>query len=527
MHYYNRQISKKERESHICWDEPTRYLGEDDDKYFAVLYKDANHVEQEFVKTASFASWFIKNKKNFAKKDVYISQACFCNNKSRRLNNVASLSLAFLDLDYYKCQDLAHLKPEEIADKFLEACLTFKVPLPSYVVYSGRGLQVKWLFSSAIGRDKLAIWNELERAIVKKFEAFGSDAAACDAARVLRVVGSTNSKSSEKCRIVRENLNVQALPTRYSFEELCTAFDITNQSKTTDTSEKSSETSSTLIIEQLPISRSEKKRPNEFKGFQKLAFLRYRDLLKLISLRKGLPEGMRMNGVFYVMNFMSLAGLVSEKDFFVKAAEIAHQIDPTFLCKKGDLQALFERMRKYHNGEKVVYFGKEKVPLFTPKTKKLIQIFSISEEEMQSLKTLISDAVRLRRQAKKKRESRENAGIDPRSEYLLRARARKERAQFLYAEGHSKTSIAEMMGMSRRQIQNYLKSSGEGCEKCVSSSEREAPSSQAKLEKKSSRGVQGGFISELVEKVENAFNSATDACAALFSKDLRFMFDSS
>ena len=52
------------------------------------------------------------------------------------------------------------------------------VPLPSLMLDSGRGLQLKWLLDTAIPRQALPRWNAIQNYLVASLEDFGADARA-------------------------------------------------------------------------------------------------------------------------------------------------------------------------------------------------------------------------------------------------------------------------------------------------------------------------------------------------------------
>ena len=83
----------------------------------------------------------------------------------------------------------------------MSLCDAEDIPRPSIVVHSGRGIQPKWLYSNPIPRGALPRWNAVEENLVKRLVPYGVDSCARDAARVLRVVRTVNSRSGTVCRV--------------------------------------------------------------------------------------------------------------------------------------------------------------------------------------------------------------------------------------------------------------------------------------------------------------------------------------
>jgi len=146
--------------------------------------------------------------------DQYISQGVFKTGKSRAVVNLDSLGLFFIDLDTYRVPELDGLGPEAITDRLRRTCEDLGIPDPSIVLYSGRGLQVKWLLTHRITAQDLPHWNYVQSCLVDTFSTYGADHNARDAARVLRLDQTINTKSGEYARVVHS----QAPPCIYDVE---------------------------------------------------------------------------------------------------------------------------------------------------------------------------------------------------------------------------------------------------------------------------------------------------------------------
>ena len=152
-------------------------------------------------------------------RDTWLSQAEFIK-PNRRVVNLARIGLLFTDLDTYYEPWARGRSPEQQAAVVMFRCRDVGVPPPSLIVFSGRGLQLKWLLDGTIPRQALPRWNACQRALVKRLAWLGADPKAKDASRVLRLINTVNSKSGEVCRVIHVENGPDGDPLRYNFEYL-------------------------------------------------------------------------------------------------------------------------------------------------------------------------------------------------------------------------------------------------------------------------------------------------------------------
>lgn len=106
----------------------------------------------------------------------------------RLVKNLRSLRAVYADLDQMTDIDLA-----------LDACDTARIPRPSFAVFSGRGLHLYWLLNPAPA-SALPDWQRLQNRIIDALTPVGADPRCRDCTRVLRVVGTVNSKNGDVVR---------------------------------------------------------------------------------------------------------------------------------------------------------------------------------------------------------------------------------------------------------------------------------------------------------------------------------------
>ena len=125
--------------------------------------------------------------------DVYLTQNRFFGRR-RLVSRLAELDALFVDLDYYKTEH-ADAHPPHVLTLALEALQDERLPPPSFAVASGRGLALVWLHH-AVPRAALPRWRACQHVLWHTLRHLGADRLASDAARVLRLVGTRNSRSS-------------------------------------------------------------------------------------------------------------------------------------------------------------------------------------------------------------------------------------------------------------------------------------------------------------------------------------------
>lgn len=123
----------------------------------------------------------------------------------RLVKLLKSLRTAFADLD-------GPSAPRTVQGA-IEACADAGLPRPGFVVLSGRGCHLYWPLAPTPAKA-LPVWQAVERGIVEALAPWGSDRAATDCTRVLRLAGTVNSKSGTAA------VGWQISPERWTLHEL-------------------------------------------------------------------------------------------------------------------------------------------------------------------------------------------------------------------------------------------------------------------------------------------------------------------
>lgn len=348
--------------------------------------------------------------------DTWLSQAEFFR-PCRRVVNLARIGLLFADIDTYRRPWSQGRSPEQMVSSVLYFCNEEGLPPPSLIVYSGRGLQAKWLLEHAVPRQALPRWNACQKSLISALAPLGADPAAKDASRVLRLVTSVNSKSGEICRVVHIEPGEDGDPVRYPFEYL--AEHLLPIARDEFVSEKKRARAKLTVINGATAPR------RRLSGRQ-LAWDRLNDLRSIMTMRGGAAEGERMLYLFWQLNFLLLSGATHSTRMYHEAATLANQIDAQWSYKSQELSTLYHKAQAFNKGAKVVFNGKRYPALYTPTNSTLISTFEITDAEQGKLKTIISREMARERDRLRSEARRRKAGAVPRREYEEKSIARQK-----------------------------------------------------------------------------------------------------
>lgn len=446
----NQGLSTKQLPLFTPEDEVSCYLDcEDERGYFSILTQqsDGSKRQESFPLEHMPIVLDMLN----PNRDSWISQASFFR-RNRRVVNLRSVGLSFMDIDCYRLDWARGLGPDAMARQFLSFCELKCVPPPSLIVFSGRGLQPKWFFKTALPQVALPRWNAVQKALLSKLEVYGADPMARDASRVLRLVQTINSKSQCYCHVVHVTPGPDGEPCRYDFDAFA-------DSLLPFSREEIRQRRAALAEMSRERSRNAQNRPKCVLTADTLNWGRLLDLRALVVLRGGIDEGMRMLMLAYQMNFLALSHQVEPRTFYLEAMQVAAAIDRTWSFAKSDLSAIIGKFKEALAGKTVLFAGREYSPLYTPKNQTLIDLFQITDDEQRQLRTIISPSIKLERKLAAQEAKRRQEGMMVREDYEGRADARYERAIDLRNQGFSIRKIAAEMGVSKSQVQRYLQKS--------------------------------------------------------------------
>src|SRR5215216_668047 len=338
----------------------------------------------------------------------------------------------YSDLDFYKTPHLAETHPRGVLELAMEDLEGARIPRPSLAVATGRGLALVWRHES-VPRATLPKWSLCQDHIFGALKGLGADPSARDAARVLRLVGSRNSKSGTTVEAIWED-----------FGEVIWGFsDLTDEILPLSREQLEERRARRRQEQREKLASNDARRASEDReDVQKrftqysLALGRLSDLQLLLKLRglDKLPAGHRDPWMFAAAT--SLAYLVGadtlERELIVLGKENAGWSEAE---TRSRMSAVIARAQDASVGDKVVWQGQQTDPRYRLKNQ-----------------TIISGETKRHRDRERKELQRRARGARPRDEYLAKAREKQALAKDLRRrQGMSFREIGKNLGISHTQ----------------------------------------------------------------------------
>lgn len=360
---------------------------------------------------------FLQKANQLIKKEVeetYFSINAFWT-KRKSTNDIRHLNAFVLDYDFYKISEYKNLSPEDMYREYIKETLPFQ---PTYVVDSGRGLYVLYLFHHT-SYKMLKLYRAIYQSFLKSQEKFGMDAKAMNATQVIRVPGTYNVKADKVVTIIEHNA------TNYDLTDLATILKFTYDE-----------------VVSYKKNRSFKKEEKNILSFQKMRrkgearkFLNDLEKLIVIRNRSGYFEGYREQLIYLAREKMEWAGFDIEES----------------LKKANNLNQQF----KFSLTENQVNNQCKPSKIFNQVTsiEKVIRKLGISLEEQAKLNYL---QTRKYKDLRKKRLSNKHPLLN-RTKKEIEQLERRTYVAKLKKEGRRNVEIANILEVNKSTITNDLK----------------------------------------------------------------------
>lgn len=352
---------------------------------------------------------------DFTGGNIYITLNTFYK-PCRRLENVKELNCLYIDLDYYKTGKVRSQILMDLEKNYFNK----KIPIPNYVIDSGRGLYLIWRINK-VPSQALPLWKAVQDYFYNQLKSLGADRQALDSTRILRVPNSINSKSNTVVSVIEQYDYV------YDLREIQNNF-----------------------LPTLKPKEKKKGRPSKINFIYRersLYYARIQDIIKLCELREYDLKGYRE-----VILFLYRYYLCTFTEDLTKALNDVLELNNMFTQPLKENEVI----KATRSAEKCYL---DKIKEYKYKNDTLIELLEISEEEQSYMTTIISKAEYKRRkqvrdriyQKKNYQEQLKAQGKLSKKEEISQRRAK---IKDLLHQGLTQKEIYTLMKISKRTCIN-------------------------------------------------------------------------
>ena len=315
--------------------------------------------------------------------------------KQRRVANIRQFRALFQDLDIHK---LGYSKEETVCMIYI-LVYENKIPMPSMIVDSGRGIHLYWKIKNA-PYGALNTWQELQDYLYYQLKHLQADRNATDGARVLRLPNTLNSKENALCKVIEVHDDIEY--SMYDLREQYLNYSISKQLQ---------------FQEAKTVKKKTKVINNKFFNSYSLHMARVEDIETLCKLRGYNMKGYRnmiihcyayWKGI-YVRDIDELENEVIElNNAFIEPMKDT-EIKAILRCIPKAIEKFLSYEQGLRNGEdKRVTKGMRDKGGYWYKNETLIERLNITPKEQRNLKTIIGTEEKYRRNNERRTPRNEN-----------------------------------------------------------------------------------------------------------------------
>lgn len=354
----------------------------------------------------------------------------------RKVENIRQLRALFQDIDCEK----NGLHKTEVVYRIWILYYQNKIPKPSLVIDSGRGLHIYWIIENA-PYGALQTWQELQDNFYHKLKHLGADKRSTDGARVLRLPNTINTRSKTECEVLYSEF------IEYSMYDLREKY-LNYKSK-----------SKQLKIQQTK-NTDKKVIYNRFFNSYSLHMARAEDMETLCKLRKYDVKGYR-NMIIHCYAYWK--GIYIRDEFELESTVI--ELNNSFIepLKENEIKSIVKSVGKaidkfieYEQGirsgeDKRVTKGMRDKGGYWYKNETLIERLEITKSEQKYMKTIIGTDEKYKRNNKRRTPRNEN-GLTQREQQKQNLINQVKR---LKLQGLKQKEVAKKLNKSLRTIKGY------------------------------------------------------------------------
>ncbi|UOW69704.1 DNA-binding response regulator [Paraclostridium bifermentans] len=359
----------------------------------------------------------------------------------RRVENIRQFRSLFQDID---CENIGFEKAETVY-LIWELYYEGKIPKPTMVTDSGRGVHLYWRIQNA-PYGALNTWQELQDYIYYNLKHLGADRQATDSARVLRLPGTINSKNQVNCKVLYIDDDLE-----YSM------YDLREQYLNYRPKSYQLQMQDTKVVENKVVS-------NRFFNSYSLHMQRANDLQTLCRLRHFDMKGYRNMAIhcyaywkgIYVRDQYELEKEVIELNNAFKEPLKDTEVKAVLRCIPKAIEKFIAYEQGLRSGEKKrVSKGMRDKEGYWYKNTTLIERLGITANEQKHMKTIIGTDEKYERNNERRRAERRNeAGLTKKQQELADFKMQVSR---LKEQGLSNRAVAKELNCSEYKIRSLLK----------------------------------------------------------------------
>ena len=346
----------------------------------------------------------------------------------RNNSNARQINAFYVDLDHYK----EFISQEDVMDAIDFLVKTERLPEPTMIIDSGRGLYAMWLIESVPAKFKSVqkLYSHIEKHLIDVLKDFGSDPQASDIARVLKAPSTYHHVTGKMVEVLQYNAN------HYTMRFMQQWF---NDSAMTDYDEQK-------IVERKAKNKPRTKRLKHLYNFYSLAITRSEDLIKLCEMRSYEMSGHRNT----LLHMFAYQMFLIHNHYYIVRSQVAELNDKlTDPISTPDLIAVVKTcLRAYEDHREDITKG------YNYRNDTIIKKLAITPEEQHQLKTIIGKDEKYNRNNTKRREARREDGLTARERAKMDLR---DKVQELKEKGLKQSEIVVKLGVSLSTVKRNWK----------------------------------------------------------------------
>lgn len=346
----------------------------------------------------------------------------------RNNSNARQINAFYVDLDHYK----EFISQEDVMAAIDFLVKTERLPEPTMIIDSGRGLYAMWLIESVPAKFKSVqkLYSHIEKHLIDVLKDFGSDPQASDIARVLKAPSTYHHVTGKMVEVLQYNAN------HYTMRFMQQWF---NDSAMTDYDEQK-------IVERKVKNKPRTKRLQHLYNFYSLAIARSEDLIKLCEMRCYEISGHRNT----LLHMFAYQMFLIHNNYYIVRSKVAELNDKlTDPIPTPDLIAVVKTcLRAYEDHREDITKG------YNYRNDTIIKKLAITPEEQSQLKTIIGKDEKYNRNNTKRREARREDGLTARERAKMDLR---NKVQELKEKGLKQSEIVEKLGVSLSTVKRNWK----------------------------------------------------------------------